>query len=103
MLMLPSALVPGAVIDGFRIGERLHAGGMATLFEAERKDINSPLVMKVPIVDTSDPLAIVGFEMEQMILPLLKGPHVPKVFAMGEFAAQPYIVMERIAGRSITI
>lgn len=99
--MPTSSLVPGAIVDGFRVGTMLHAGGMANLWEVEREDIKTPLLMKVPIQDSSDPLTIVGFEMEQMILPLLQGNHVPKVFAMGEFAAQSYIVMERITGGSL--
>lgn len=99
--MPASSLAPGAIIDGFRIGAKLHAGGMATLWEVAGGDKDVPLLMKVPIEDSSDPLTIVGFEMEQMILPLLQGIHVPKIFAMGEFAAQPYIVMERITGSSL--
>ena len=33
-----------------------------------------------------------------MILPRLSGVHVPKCIAVGDFAAQPFIVMEWIAG-----
>jgi hypothetical protein len=50
-----------------------------------------PLLMKVPILhEGEDPAAIVGFEMEQMILPRLSGIHVPKFVASGDFAVQPY-------------
>ncbi len=99
--MPASSLAQGAIVDGFRVGAMLHAGGMANLWEVERDDIKVPLLMKVPVEESSDPLTIVGFEMEQMILPLLQGTHVPKIFARGEFAAQPYIVMERITGGSL--
>lgn len=99
--MSASKLAEGAIVDGFRVGPRLHAGGMANLFAVSRDDIDAPILLKAPIEDSSDPLTIVGFEMEQMILPLIKGAHVPKIFAMGEFAAQPYIVMERIGGASL--
>ncbi len=34
-------------------------------------------------------------------MPRLSGPHVPKFVAAGDFAVQPYIVMERIAGKSL--
>ncbi len=61
-----------------------------------------PLLMKVPILaDGEDPAAIVSFEMEQMILPRLTGVHVPKFVAAGDFAVQPYIVMERIQAKSL--
>jgi serine/threonine protein kinase len=39
--------------------------------------------------------------MEQMIMPRLKGPHVPRHVANGDFAVQPFIVMEQLAGESL--
>jgi eukaryotic-like serine/threonine-protein kinase len=48
-----------------------------------------------------DPAAIVSFEMEQMILPRLSGPHVPGCFGTGDFARQAYVVMERIPGKTL--
>ena len=92
----------GATIDGFQIGRRIHHGSMADIWEASRADIGFPALMKVPMLaEGEDPAAIVGFEMEQMILPRLSGPHVPRFFAAGDFSVQPYIVMERIPGPSL--
>ncbi|MGJ4942933.1 serine/threonine protein kinase [Bradyrhizobium sp. HKCCYLS1011] len=100
--MPKSALQPGAVFDGFTIGECVHAGGMATLWSVTHADIASPLLMKVPrVAEGEDPAAIVSFEMEQMILPKLSGPHVPACFATGDFATQAYVVMERIPGDTL--
>ena len=100
--MSKQPLVEGSTLDGFLIGEKLHTGGMATLWRVTRDDIDIPIVMKVPmILDGDDATTIVGFEMEQMILPMLSGPHVPKFFAIGDFATQPYIVMEYIDGDSL--
>jgi serine/threonine protein kinase len=93
---------PGAVIDGFIVGECVHRGGMATLWTVTRPDIASPLLMKIPRVsEGEDPAAIVSFEMEQMILPRLSGPHVPACFAAGDFARQPYVVIECIPGKTL--
>ena len=79
---------PGAVIDGFTVGECVHRGGMATLWSVTRPDIAVPLLMKIPRVsEGEDPAAIVSFEMEQMILPRLSGPHVPACFAHRRFRA----------------
>jgi len=36
-----------------------------------------------------------------MVMPMLKGPHVPRYLAKGDFTRQPYIVMEHIAGESL--
>jgi serine/threonine protein kinase len=93
---------PGAVIDGFTVGELVHNGGMATLWSVSHPGIEVPLLMKIPrVAEGEDPAAIVGFEMEQMILPRLSGPHVPVCFATSDFARQAYVVMERIPGQTL--
>jgi non-specific serine/threonine protein kinase/protein-serine/threonine kinase len=90
------------VIDGFTVVQCLHSGGMATLWSVTRPDINVPLLMKIPRVsEGEDPAAIVSFEMEQMILPRLRGPHVPACFATGDFAHQAYVVIELIPGQTL--
>ncbi|MBV8925140.1 MAG: universal stress protein [Bradyrhizobium sp.] len=100
--MANSLIRPGAVLDGFTIGECVHHGGMATLWSATHPDIAAPLLMKIPrVAEGEDPAAIVSFEMEQMILPRLKGPHVPAWFATGDFGRQAYVVIERIAGTTL--
>ncbi|MCM2472741.1 universal stress protein [Rhizobium sp. CG5] len=100
--MARTTLHPGSVIDGFTIGELAHRGGMSRLYAVTRPDIDFPMLMKVPDMgDGTDPAMIVGFEMEQMILPKLSGRHVPRFVANGDFARQPYIVFERLSGRSL--
>ncbi|MGZ3293734.1 MAG: serine/threonine protein kinase, partial [Xanthobacteraceae bacterium] len=100
--MVKPTLQTGSIVDGFRIGDRVHDGGMATLWSVSRPGAAMPMLMKVPkIGEGEDPAAIVSFEMEQMILPRLSGVHVPKFVAVGDFAVQPYIVMERIDGPTL--
>lgn len=100
--MAANPIQRGATIDGFFVGELIHTGGMATLRAVTRPDIRMPILMKIPtLLEGNDPAAIVGFEMEQMILPRLSGVHVPKFVAAGDFSVHPYIVMERIAGETL--
>jgi eukaryotic-like serine/threonine-protein kinase len=103
-------LQPGDLVDGYRLQERLHQGGMASLWrvvaeagEGAPAPTNAlPLIMKVPrIKGGDDPASIVGFEVERMIMPMLSGPHVPRFVARGDFTQQPYIVMEQIPGPSL--
>ena len=92
----------GVTVDGFIIGKLIHSGGMATLWEVSHPDFDMKLLMKAPVLNEgADPAAIVGFEMEQMILPRLAGPHVPKFIVAGDFLVQPYIVMEEIPGNPL--
>jgi nucleotide-binding universal stress UspA family protein len=92
----------GMEIDGFTLVERAHRGGMATLWRVTKPGVDAPMLMKIPqLVDNDDPAAIVGFEVEQMLMPRLSGTHVPKFIAAGDFTHQPYIVMEHVAGESL--
>jgi nucleotide-binding universal stress UspA family protein len=102
------SLQPGMEVNGYRLVDKLHTGGMATLWLVDdllaRHGDLAPfeLIMKVPrLFSSEDPTAIVAFEVEQMILPKLKGKHVPRYFGAGDFDAQPYIVMERIEGETL--
>lgn len=100
--MSKPAIVTGEVLDGFTIGDCVHRGGMATLWSVTHPDIAMPMLMKIPRVsEGEDPAAIVGFEMEQMILPRISGPHVPRCFATGDLTRQSYVVMERIGGDTL--
>lgn len=106
--LAPASLAVGEVVDGFRLDAIAHQGGMATLWHVSRvapgpaAEAALPLLMKVPrLRGGEDPTAIVGFEVEQMIMPTLTGPHVPRYVAGGDFTRLPYIVMERIDGRAL--
>ncbi|QFU15048.1 serine/threonine protein kinase [Microvirga thermotolerans] len=95
-------LKQGMTVDGFELREHLATGGMAQLWAVARPGDPMPLVMKIPmLIDSGDPLPIVCFETEQMIMPRLSGPHVPRFVAAGPLDPMPYIVMERIPGESL--
>jgi eukaryotic-like serine/threonine-protein kinase len=100
--MSAELLEPGLVVDGYTVGDLIHKGGMAYLWRATHPEIPFPLLMKVPkLAEGEDPATIVSFEMEQMILPRVKGLHVPKTFGVGDFAKRPYVVMEEVSGPTL--
>ena len=87
---MPTRPHPGLEIDGFTLGEKLHTGGFATIWEVTHPDHALPMVMKVPtILDGYDGPTIVGFEVEQMISTRLTGPHVPRLMASTSDSRQP--------------
>jgi nucleotide-binding universal stress UspA family protein len=96
----------GDVIDGFVLGASLHRATMSSLWRVTRQDGarpgEPPLLMKIPsLAEGDDVSAIIGFELEQMILPRLCGPHVPRHVASGDFASLPHLVMEEVIGESL--
>jgi len=93
-------LAPGTEIDGFRIEAQIHSGGMAVIYAVSGPEAEFPLLMKVPRLGHGEPAeSVVSFEVEQMVLSALQGPHVPRFVAAGDLARQPYIVMEHVQGR----
>ncbi|HYQ42692.1 MAG TPA: bifunctional serine/threonine-protein kinase/universal stress protein [Polyangiaceae bacterium] len=93
---------PGATLDGFTLGERIHAGGMGAIFRVSKPGLTLPAVMKLPrLEDGQAAEAVVAFQTEAMIAPTLKGPHVPAFVAAGELATTPYLVIEWIDGECL--
>ncbi len=96
------SLDPGSEIDGFRLLDKIGEGGMATIHRVLKEGIDLPMVMKAPkMAFGSHPGFYVGFEVEQMVLAVLSGPHVPQFVSKGKLETNPYIVMEHIEGPSL--
>jgi nucleotide-binding universal stress UspA family protein len=96
---LAGELAIGSTLDGFRIEAQVHSGGMAVLYRVSGPETGFPLLMKVPRLGHGEPASsLISFEVEQMILEVLTGPHVPRFVAKGDLARVPFIVMERIEG-----
>jgi len=98
-------LKPGDLVDQYEILEEAHRGGMARLYtvrEASDTASDAELLMKVPRMSPQDDSeTVLGFEVECLILPRLKGRHIPKVIALGELDRIPYILMERVEGQTM--
>jgi len=60
---------PGAEIDGFRLGERLHTGTMAWIYRLLGPDGPLPLIMKIPRLGPGEPaINVISFEQCRMVL-----------------------------------
>lgn len=97
----------GSLIDGFLIGECLHSGGMAHIYQVTYAqgecDPGFPLVMKIPRMTVGDGAeTIVSFEVEHQIMQVLTGSHVPRFVAAGDLQRLPYLVMEYVSGQTLT-
>jgi eukaryotic-like serine/threonine-protein kinase len=97
---------PGTELDGFVVGECVHAGGMAHIYRVTYaqpgREPPFPLAMKVPRMSEGEGVEnIVGFEVEHQMLQVLHGTHVPRFVAAGDLARVPYLVMEYIEGRPL--
>ena len=100
-----TSLQPGTELDGFRVGELLHKGGMALIYRVTYADGRpSPfeMVMKVPRMTAGDGAEnIVSFEVEHQMMQAVGGPHVPRLVAAGDISVLPYLVMEYVRGHTL--
>ena len=81
---MPDLPLPGTTIDGFRLGECIHAGAQAWIYRIVGGVAGFPAVMKVPRFGPGEPSEnLISFETEAAILPALSGPHVPRFVAVG--------------------
>ena len=101
------SLVPNTVIDGFKLGEMRHKGGMALIYDVSYADGRAapfPMVMKVPRMTAGDGAeTIVSFEVEHQMMQALDGPHVPHLVAAGDLSVLPYLVIEYVPGRTLDL
>lgn len=95
-------LASGDELDGFRLGEHIHAGAMGHIFRVSRPDRIVPMIMKVPRLGQYESIEyLISMETEAAILPALSGPHIPRFVATGDFEKTFYLVTEWIGGESL--
>ena len=93
-------LGPGSEIDGFRLGELLHTGSMATIYRLAGPDGPLPLIIKIPRLGAAErAINVIAFEVCRMVLgALAQSPHHPTLVAFGDVETVPYLVMEYVEG-----
>jgi serine/threonine protein kinase/tetratricopeptide (TPR) repeat protein len=106
MLKLGADLVDPvpSVIGSYRVLERIGEGGMGVVYLAEQAP---PLVRRVAIklIRSAVPgdRALARFESERQTLAVMHHPNIARVIDAGSASdSRPYVVMEYVAGESIT-
>ncbi len=95
--MTVESLQTGDWLDGFEVGEVLHSGGMATVFEARDIVSNQIVALKVPFSDILNrPIQYYHYQNEERIGRYLNHPNIVRFYYT--FRTRQYIVQERING-----
>lgn len=99
-----TSIGPGSEIDGFRLGDLIHAGSMALIFRLNGSAGQLPLIMKVPRLGAGErAVNVIGFEVCRMVLGALgQGPHHPTLVAYGDVETTPYLVIQYIDGTRLS-
>jgi nucleotide-binding universal stress UspA family protein len=95
---------PGCEIDGFRLGELIHAGSMALIYRLVGPGGPLPLIMKIPRLGVGErAVNVTGFEVCRMVLGALgQGPHHPTLVAYGDVETTPYLVIQHVDGSRLS-
>ena len=95
-----SAPGEGSEIDGFRLGELIHVGSMASIYRLHGPEGPLPLIMKIPRLGAGErAVNVIGFEVCRMVLgALAQSIHYPTLVAYGDVETTPYLVMGYIEG-----
>jgi eukaryotic-like serine/threonine-protein kinase len=88
--------------DRYLLGERLGSGGMAEVRAAHDERLGRPVAVKLlrpELADAAD--ARRRFEGEARAAAALVHPNIVSVFDVDEDSTRPYLVMERLPGRTL--
>ncbi len=101
---MPTAIEPGAVVDGkYRVIRRIGEGGMGTVYEGENVRIERRVAIKVLHEHVaSSPEFAQRFEREARASARIGSPHVCDVLDLGDLPnGERFIVMEFLDGESL--
>jgi len=95
---------PGAVIERYKLLEKIGEGGMAVVYMAEQTEpIRRKVALKIIKLGMDTRQVIARFEAERQALALMDHPSIAKVLDAGATeTGRPYFVMELVTGVSIT-
>jgi eukaryotic-like serine/threonine-protein kinase len=99
-----SSIGSGSEIDGFRLGELIHAGSMASIYRLIGPRGALPLIMKIPRLGAGErAVNVIGFEVCRMVLGALgQGSHHPTLIAYGDVETTPYLVIQHVEGARLS-
>jgi hypothetical protein len=94
-------LEPGTQVGRYEIQRRLGRGGMGTVYVAHDPVLGRMVAIKMFAGELDMPDARERFAREARASAGLSHPNIVTVFDFGEFASQPYIVMEYVPGETM--
>jgi Protein kinase domain/PDZ domain len=99
---LVSGRVPRRLGERYLIEQRLARGGMGTVYEAVDTQLGRQVAVKVLRDELAGrPDAVERFEREARLLASLSHPNIVTVHDAGVLLGTPYLVMERLEGRTV--
>src|SRR5688500_14829590 len=96
------SLAPGTRLGSYEVIGPLGAGGMGEVYLARASPLGRAVGIKVLATDVvTDRDRLTRFEREAKAVSALNHPHIVTLYEVGTSDTGPFIVMERIDGRSV--
>jgi hypothetical protein len=86
----------------YQLGELLGQGGMGAVYRSFHPQLNRPVAVKVILGGAADPQAHQRFLREAQVVAGLSHPNIINIFDVDIQDGQPYIVMDFVAGGSLS-
>lgn len=93
---------PGTQVGRYEIQRKLGRGGMGAVYVAHDPVLGRMVAIKVFAGDLDLPDARERFSREARAAAALSHPNIVTVYDFGEYDSQPFIVMEYVAGETLT-
>jgi tetratricopeptide (TPR) repeat protein len=97
-------MIGQTIDDRYRIEALIGRGGMGAVYRATDLAENRPVALKILhfYLDPETGVALTRFRREFRILARLDHPHIVQAYGYGTYNDSPYLVLEFLAGRTLT-
>ncbi|HEV8425773.1 MAG TPA: serine/threonine-protein kinase [Actinomycetes bacterium] len=95
-------MTPSLLGNRYRLGERIAAGGMGSVYRGVDETLGRQVAVKVLRRELADdPTFLERFRREARAVAVVSHPGVAGVYDYGELGGQPFIVMELVEGETL--
>ena len=95
-------IVPGTIIDGYRIIEKIGEGGMGAVYKAFDEKLSREVAIKFMLERVTNEKNFKRFLREGSAIAKCDHPSIVRVYNCGEYEQTPYLVMEYVDGKPLS-